>query len=440
MKNRSYLPAVCLLIATAPSMSAFSSGAPSKVSGAPGEKTCNSCHLGGNPGSGKVQIEIVNASGYTPGQTLRMRVLINDDSARRWGFELTARADKSSETAAGSFKEADDNTQVLLDGVLQYVTHTSSGTRPNARGQVTFEVDWTPPSTDLGQISFYVAANAANGNNNPTGDTIYTGGLKISAATNAPRPAFRSDSIADLSTGQPGLAPGTWVTLKGTDLAAQTAYWSPISGRAFDTKLAKVTVKVNDVAAPLQFVSPSQITFLVPAGTPEGDVPVVIDSDGVVSETVFVRASTVLPAIVSIPENSSDSPRLFASATTAGSGAALSFISPKGWILNKPEVDSRAVRGALPGEEIDIYAIGLGRTDGDFVTDRLITGNPSVSSAPTVLLGGTALTPTSTALVAPGVYVVRVKVPDSLATGEVPILLESNGIRSKSNVFLYIQQ
>jgi hypothetical protein len=38
----------------------------------------------------------------------------------------------------------------------------------------TFNFTWTAPSTNVGDVTFYVAANAANGNGLKTGDWIYT--------------------------------------------------------------------------------------------------------------------------------------------------------------------------------------------------------------------------------------------------------------------------
>ena len=37
-----------------------------------------------------------------------------------------------------------------------------------------YEFDWTPPATAVGNITIYVAGNAANGNGNEQGDHIYT--------------------------------------------------------------------------------------------------------------------------------------------------------------------------------------------------------------------------------------------------------------------------
>jgi len=46
-----------------------------------------------------------------------------------------------------------------------------------------------------------------------------------------------------------------------------------------------------------------------------------------------------------------------------------------------------------------------------------------------------AVTPSSASLIAPGVYVVRVKVPESQEPGDVPLFFELNSVRSRDNVF-----
>jgi uncharacterized protein (TIGR03437 family) len=192
---------------------------------------------------------------------------------------------------------------------------------------------------------------------------------------------------------------------------------------------------VNDVPAVLSFVSPAKITLLVPGNTPEGDVPVVIERDGTAAPAVNVRVSAALPAIHCVADSSG---KYYASVTSAGAGTSLALINPKGWILGNPAVDSRAVRGVRAGEEIDIYATGLGKTEGETVTDR-ISAAANLAAAPVVRFGEISVSPTLAAMVSPGIYVVRVKTPDSLATGEVPLILETGGASSSPDVFLLVQ-
>jgi len=437
--------ALTLFVIGAPLMLATSGGAPAGTSGAPGEATCVACH-GGQPngGPGKLQITFggdAPVSAFTPGQKTRLRVTIEDNAARRWGFQLSARIE-SGGAAAGSLQSADGNTQIVNQGGSQWITHTPSGTRTNTRGSVAFEFDWTAPS-DPNPVVFYAAANAANGNGSTSGDQIYATTLRITPVTAAPlRPSFQSGAVTDLATRQAGMAPGAWVTVEGTDLASQEAFWSPVSGQPLPTTLAGVKVKVNDVPAAVASVKPDRVTFLVPAETPEGEIPVVIESGGRVSDPVLVRNSRVLPAVLGVPDpDAKEQQRIYAAVTTAGLNPALSLVSAKGWILGKPGADPRAVRGVYPGEEIDIYAIGLGRTQEDFKTDRLVvTGNSSLTDPVTVMLGETVLEPVSTAMVAPGVYVVRVKTPEALAPGDVAITLQTNSVQSRANVFLFVER
>jgi uncharacterized protein (TIGR03437 family) len=78
----------------------------------------------------------------------------------------------------------------------------------------------------------------------------------------------------------------------------------------------------------------------------------------------------------------------------------------------------------FPGEEIDLYAIGLGRTQDDFPTDRLFSAAFPLGTLPVVRFGEATVEASMATLVSPGLYVVRVPVPASLAAGEVPLTIE----------------
>jgi hypothetical protein len=139
-----------------------------------------------NTGGGKVELSLVNATNWTPGQQLRIRITLTDATARRWGFELTARKAGAPTTPAGTFATPDSNARAINTppSGLPYITHTTVGTRSGTAGPVTWEVLWTPPaSADLGNVTFYVAGNAANNNgNSDSGDKIYTANLTVSPA------------------------------------------------------------------------------------------------------------------------------------------------------------------------------------------------------------------------------------------------------------------
>ncbi len=158
---------------------ANSGGAPPQLSGAPGEGNCSACH-GGTPnsGPGSLQIRFDGATTWTPGQAVKVKITLSDPNASRWGFQLTARAASNPNQMAGSFRIIEDTTRLAAGAPpgLQYVTHTLTGTRPGTTGSVSWEVEWTPPSSaGFGDVIFYASGNAANGNGQADlGDRIYT--------------------------------------------------------------------------------------------------------------------------------------------------------------------------------------------------------------------------------------------------------------------------
>lgn len=167
---------------------AHSAGAPPGFSGAPGDGNCTACHIGTvNSVGGSVRIDLIDATTYSPGQMIHLTVTDSDPTAMRWGFELTARLASDGTQPAGTLSLAQGYTLAQLEGSpgsVQYVTHTSAGTRPGTSGGATWDVYWTAPSASVGSVTFYAAGNAANNNGAPTGDHIYTTSLTI-----APTPA-----------------------------------------------------------------------------------------------------------------------------------------------------------------------------------------------------------------------------------------------------------
>src|SRR5260370_41494258 len=114
---------------------------------------------------------------------------MEDARARRWGFELSARLESNTSQLAGTFSPTDKRTQLICASTdlarqlnfdtacpanlpVQYIEHTQAGygfTQPNP-GK--FEFDWNAPASDVGPVTVYVAANAANGDGTQNGDHI----------------------------------------------------------------------------------------------------------------------------------------------------------------------------------------------------------------------------------------------------------------------------
>ena len=144
----------------------YTSGPPAGYTGSPGDgRNCTACHALTNNFSPQVTLtHNIPPEGYTPGATYQLTLSVSS-SANKHGFQLTA--EDVNRQRQGTFQSTGNYTQTV--GNNQYIENTSNGT---SRTSWTF--NWTAPTTNNGEITFYASVNATNGDNNTTGDTPVT--------------------------------------------------------------------------------------------------------------------------------------------------------------------------------------------------------------------------------------------------------------------------
>jgi uncharacterized protein (TIGR03437 family) len=187
------------------------------------------------------------------------------------------------------------------------------------------------------------------------------------------------------------IAPGTWVSIFGTDLSTAMV---TAAGVPLQTTLGGVSVTFNGIAAPLSYVSPTQINAVVPFEiqilpnpSPPVTVPVVVTTS----------AGPSVPRIISL---SRESPGLFTE-NGAGTGAVIAFNG------------SFQPVSVLAGGPIVLYADGLGPTNPPASS---ASGGAStapfnmVADSPTVFVGDTQATVLFAGLAPgfPGIYQLNV--------------------------------
>lgn len=167
-----------------------SNGAPIASTGAPMEHTCakSNCHAGSDVNMGQATLSIDYNNGiahYVPGQTYTVTVSLSQPGIERFGFQMVALADGDSSNA-GSFIPTDSNRTQVLTGVNEftgrnYMTYKYEGTNPYAAGLGQWSFKWMAPATDIGPVTFYAAAVAANNDATDNGDTVYTKQMTLNA-------------------------------------------------------------------------------------------------------------------------------------------------------------------------------------------------------------------------------------------------------------------
>ncbi|MBZ0263137.1 T9SS type A sorting domain-containing protein [bacterium] len=156
---------------------AYSGGPPNDRAGnPPAFANCTQCHSSFPVNSGNGALDITELFEYTPGETYTLEVNLSDPGQQRWGFELTIYDDGND--FAGEI-DVTDNTNTQLNG--DFLKHTGNGTYFGEQ-QGTWSFDWTAPAEGTGEVTIYLAGNAANGNFSTSGDYIYTTTSTISEA------------------------------------------------------------------------------------------------------------------------------------------------------------------------------------------------------------------------------------------------------------------
>ena len=423
---------------------AYLSGPDAGVSGVPEEDSCTDCHTGPS-GSGNVTVTFPGGLTYTPGAKQHLVVNITDSAQQRWGFQLTARQANSSSTQAGTFTPgADGYTQLVCtqtnfrsqafgnacvtNGMaLEYIEHTQIGTRLGMTGGATFEFDWTPPAGNAGNLTVYVAALAANGDNTSHGDHTYTARYTLTGP--AGPPAISSGGVVNAASYQPGVSAGSWVTIQGSNLAGNTRGWNSADfvGGALPTQLDGVSVKIDGKPAYVAYISPAQINVQAPADSALGAVPVEVTYNGSTSPAGTAQLQVVSPGFF-----------LWSGKYAVATRPDFSLVAPAGLF------DEVTTVPAKPGDTIILWGTGFGATNPTVLPGVLPPSNQvsNVSNTVTVTIGNLAATVVGAALAPgnPGLYQIAVQVPASAPDGDLAVVAQVSGVQSSSNVLLSVMR
>ncbi len=159
----------------------YPGGSPGGRTGSPGDggANCTGCHSGTPINEEGWISSIIVATGYTPGEEYMIVVAGLDPDANKFGFEATA--EDQAGNKVGTFS-GDITGLTQLCNSNSAVTHTALSNTPLADTGTAWVFNWTAPMESVGDITFYAAINAANGNNTTSGDQIHLSQFTASPA------------------------------------------------------------------------------------------------------------------------------------------------------------------------------------------------------------------------------------------------------------------
>jgi uncharacterized protein (TIGR03437 family) len=426
---------------------AYATGPDPRHTAAPGDdpQACatSGCHTGTalNGGGGNVVVNFSNGMTYTPGAQQTFNIAITDSRARVYGFQMTARLESNlSSGQAGDFTAGSQQIVLCDTGSLkgsrgcpanaqvQFIEH-SSPFRTN-----TISVQWTAPSSNVGNVHIYLAANAANGDGTNQGDHIYTANYVLTPqSTTSNPPTIAAVVSASAFNQNAGLASGTWLEIYGTNLSTTTRGWtgSDFKGSNAPTSLDGVSVTIDGVPAYLDFVSPGQVNVQAPDDPNTGaGVQVVVTNAAGQSNGFSVQKNAIAPAVLAPP-----------SFNTQGHQWIVALHSDQSYVGKTGLISGLNFRPAKVGETIVIYGIGFGPVTPSTPAGVIATQATSLQTQPNFRFGQTPATLAYSGLVPNfvGLYQFNVTVPN-VGAGDMPLNIEVGGVPLTQNCYVTVTQ
>ena len=406
---------------------------------ADGGITCTACHRTFAPVNSDARGGVlIKAAPYKPGVMQTLQVTITHPEQKRWGFQLAARSAANPAQGVGTFTSNTDirvrcvgGTDSPCNGALEFASHRSAVVTAVGVGY-TYSVDWTPPANASGDVIFYAAGNAADGNGANSNDRIYNTSTVISPATcDISALPILSAAVNAASFSGP-IAPNALITLFGTGFQplglSRALYSSDVATNTVPSVLSCAAVEINRIRAPLFYAGWGQLNVVVPSGVAPGpaEVRVVLNPS---SRAIYSSPITVTAAV--------QAPALF---TSDGKRAAANFAGGN-TLVGDPAMTPGTL-AAKPGDMVTLWATGLGDTSPTVDAAAIVRALAPTVSTVTVMLNGTAL-PAANVLYAgmapglmAGVYQVNIKIPAGVTSGDGTVKLMVNGVASPDAITL----
>lgn len=422
---------------------AYSTGPDPGYVGVPGENagaTCatSGCHTGttNNPANtGSVSVNFPGGLSYTPGVKQHLSVTIADPTQKGWGFELTARSAATPSSMAGTFAATDANTELLCSQTnlqifgtppsggcpanepLEYIEHSAAGFNATlGPSSATYQFDWTPPATSIGNIKIYVAGNAGVGvPTSNVGDHIYATTYTLTPATGGGTPTI--SAVFNAAGYQNGVYPGSFISIQGANLSPVTyADWSnSIANGKLPGSLSGVTVTIAGKPAYIYQMIPGQINAQAP-DVGYGSMQVTVTTPSGTSAPFTVNSQEFSPAFWQWPNNQ-----------PVATHGDYSIAAKNGTFTGTTTIPAK------PGEIITLWGTGFGPVSPAVPAGQLPgssagspTANPvtvTLNNAPVSVIGA-ALSPY------PADYQVAIQIPSAIANGDYPLVASVNGVSS----------
>ena len=322
------------------------------------------------------------------------------------------------------------------------------GGRPTAGTTVLFAVTsgsatvaFGAQADNLGIVSVPVTLGSSPGNIviTATVSDANIPAVRFNAAARAPGDPCRIGlpSITSLKSltafgGQSSFSSGSWLEVKGSNLATNTRQWTSddFVNNIAPTALDGTAVSVNGNAGFVEYISTSQINIQAPDDPSLGPVPISVTTCAGSSSPVTINKVTIAPGMLA-PDNFNVGGKQYMVALFPD---GLTFVGKPGLLAGA------SFRPASPGDTIIAYGIGFGSVSPPTQAGTIPQQSTTLAGL-TIAFGGisAATQYAGLAFASIGLFQFNIIVPD-LPSGDYPINISVSGVPVEQNLFLTVQK
>ncbi len=231
----------------------------------------------------------------------------------------------------------------------------------------------------------------------------------------------------------PTFAPGSWIEIYGTGLAAGTQTWGSgdFNGVNGPTKLGGTTVTIGGQSAFIDYVSPTQVNAQVPGGVGTTTQQLVVTTAAGASPPFAVTVNATQPGLLAKTNFN-----------IGGTQYVVAQFPDQTYVLPPGAITGITSQRAKPGDTIIIYGVGFGSVAPNIPPGQLVQQNNTLAETFSISFGGVPAASIGYSGLAPtymGLYQFNVVVPSVAASDTVPLTFTLGGVSGTQKLSIAIQ-
>ena len=293
----------------------------------------------------------------------------------------------------------------------------------NSGNYVIDEQHFSLGSTFAGQTLTQITLTDTNNGSDPILLAMTVG------SAGAGTPVITSGGVVPIYSPATTVQPGSWISIFGANLAPAVAIWNG----DFPTSLGGTTVTIDNKAAYLWYVSPTQINLQAPDDSFIGSVTVLVTTASG-STTSTVTLGEVGPSFSLLDGKHVAGIILRSDGSGAYGGGTYDIVGPTGTSLGYKTV------AAKPGDILELFGVGFGPTTPIVPAGQVYTNSALTTNPVQLKVNNIAVMPSFAGLTSAGLYQINViQLPSGLGSGDVPLLATGDGVQTPTGVVLSLQ-